>query len=1567
MSGNNSFTGTTTVANNATLYLTGIGSIANSSGVGNNGTFDISGTSNGASITTLTGNGNVALGSKNLMLTNASGATGGVISGAGGLRINGGSETVTGINTYTGTTTVDQGATLALSGNGDIAHSSGLANSGTFDISSTNNGATLTTLSGNGNVSLGSKSLTLSNASGTTAGIISGSGSLHVAAGAENLAGANTYTGATTVDQSATLSLTGNGSIASSSGLTDNGTLNISGTNNGASITTLAGNGSIALGGKSLTLTNAVGNFAGGIAGTGGINVTGGSQTLSGTNSYTGGTAINNATVNIASDQNLGDAAGTLTINNGMLHSTQGLTTSRHTMLSGDGSFRTDTSTTLTDNGDIAGSGALVKDGAGTMVVNGTVSHSGGTHVNNGVLTFNGDNTYTGGTIVDMGGILQVGKDAALGDISNSVLLNGGTLQVINSFGTARNITVTGNSHVQTDTGGTLSTSGTVSGNGAFIKDGTGTLLLNGVASQSGGIFVNGGIVALNADNTFTGSATVNAGGTLQVAKDAALGDTANSVVLNSSALHATESFNTARNIVLTGNGHINTDADITVTVAASGTVSGSGALVKDGTGSLIIDGVASFAGGTVINGGVLALNADNTYIGDNVVNVGGMLTLAKDAALGAIGNNIILNDGVLHATNSFDTARTIAVAGNNIINTDAGSNVRSSGNVSGTGALVKSGDGTLTLDGTAMHAGGNIVSGGVLVLNGDNTYTGGNIVNAGGTLQVAKDSALGNAGNSVVLNGGTLYTTGSFDTARNIALFGNDGARVNVDDGAMVTSAGAVFGNAALMKEGSGTLVLNGLVSHTGGNIVNNGTLVLGGDNSFTGGNVVNAGAILQVAKDAALGDATNGITLNGGALHTTDTFNTSRNMVLAGNSSINTDKNTTLTQNGKLIGAGRMFKDGSGTLILTGDNSAWTGGTTIDAGVVRVTSSTGLGTGDVLLNGGMIEGTVSFTASQIINVAGNSTLFAQTGTTMTLTGALNSVVSDGVADCFIKSGNGTLNMKGTAVLKNGTCLQQGVLRANGTFNSAITVGQGAMLRGSGFITGPVTVGGTLAPGNSPGTLTVAATVTMTAGSNFQADINGLGTASGPGNYSRLLVTGAGHQYIANGAKLTPNLVAVVGVASYTPYVPNLGESFRIVTADGGIVGRFAPLAQPAGLANNTRMAVFYNAEGSNSIDLRVVPVAYASFFANGSNSNIQRSAKAIDQVMTLNDQGTATNNQVMLAYAVTSANASQLPNLAAALVGQVHGAIAAVAPLPGQLLQSTLVKQLAMNSPSGTSGATAAITPAQALWIDLSGSHAKWNGDETADSFAANNTQLTIGADLIRNGNSRVGAGVSHAETSVTATMGSGLVNQNLLFVYGEQALGRVKVDAMAGTGRSKWDSRRGDPFQGVGTLENKVKGTETIVSAGIRAPWQVQGFALEPFARVAWQKSSRDGFQENTASAAALQLSAYSATGTRLLAGIAGGSQIRDPLAAANTLHYSMGVGRDNGSLVRPKVSASLGDMASTIMTPEVGRNFVQANLEGTTNIAKQSYAYYGLSGEARSGMRDVSITGGMRIRF
>lgn len=197
LSAMNTYAGSTSIASGAALALTGAGSVGAGT-VLDNGSLDISGRSSDLTIASIRGAGGVNLGSNNLTLSNASGSLDGGITGLGGLVIAAGTQTLQGPNTFSGPTTVQQGATLVLSGSGSLADSA-LTDDGHVDVSGVSAAPQLTSLSGSGTLNLGAQALSLTQASGSFSGVISGTGSLALLAGSETLAGANTYQGGTDV------------------------------------------------------------------------------------------------------------------------------------------------------------------------------------------------------------------------------------------------------------------------------------------------------------------------------------------------------------------------------------------------------------------------------------------------------------------------------------------------------------------------------------------------------------------------------------------------------------------------------------------------------------------------------------------------------------------------------------------------------------------------------------------------------------------------------------------------------------------------------------------------------------------------------------------------------------------------------------------------------------------------------------------------------------------------------------------------------------------------------------------------------------------------------------------------------------------------------------------------------------------------------------------------------------------------------------------------------------------------------------------------------------------------
>ncbi|ARP81994.1 hypothetical protein CAL12_15015 [Bordetella genomosp. 8] len=227
------------------------------------------------------------------------------------------------------------------------------------------------------------------------------------------------------------------------------------------------------------------------------------------------------------------------------------------------------------------------------------------------------------------------------------------------------------------------------------------------------------------------------------------------------------------------------------------------------------IDSVlAGVQGLNKMDAGTLVLNGLNTYSGGTTIS-GGAIAVSDDRNLGDASNGVSLQGGNLRITGTAYTATSRALTllpGGAVDVADAGNVFSWNGAISGTGALVKQGAGTL-------------------VLNGTTTYTGGTTV-AAGTLQ----------GNTATLKG---------DIVNHAALvFAQD------TDGSYT---GTMSGTGSMTKLGAGALTLTGANSYTGGTTVSAGTLV-GSGTSLQGNIVNNATVIFNQPADGSYGGVLSG-----------------------------------------------------------------------------------------------------------------------------------------------------------------------------------------------------------------------------------------------------------------------------------------------------------------------------------------------------------------------------------------------------------------------------------------------------------------------------------------------------------------------------------------------------------------------------------------------------------------------------------------------------------------------------------------------------------------------------------
>ena len=307
-------------------------------------------------------------------------------------------------------------------------------------------------------------------------GLIAGGGTLGTVnlvisgSGTQILAGANTYTGATTIS-SGTLQLgTGasgqDGSIANTSGVT----------NNSALVYNLYGNQTAA--------------YA--IGGSGSLTKTGGGLlALTASNTYAGGTTINGGTLNINSDANLGG------VNSGMV-----FTNNATLQQAGTASVSLGSGRGISINNNVT---ATIDTQANAMSIAGVISGSGGlTKVGSGTLSLAAANTFSGPTAIT-GGTLNVAHPLALQNstvtvnANNSLAigsgLNSATLGGLSGYGNlALNnaaLTVGGN-------GASTTYSGLLSGGSGLTKTGSGQMSLVGQQAYNGPTIVSAGTLQLN-------------------------------------------------------------------------------------------------------------------------------------------------------------------------------------------------------------------------------------------------------------------------------------------------------------------------------------------------------------------------------------------------------------------------------------------------------------------------------------------------------------------------------------------------------------------------------------------------------------------------------------------------------------------------------------------------------------------------------------------------------------------------------------------------------------------------------------------------------------------------------------------------------------------------------------------------------------------------------------------------------------------------------------------------------------------------------------------------------------
>jgi hypothetical protein len=815
------------------------------------------------------------------------------------------------------------------------------------------------------------------------------------------------------------------------------------------------------------------------------------------------------------------------------------------------------------------GRGGVIDVSSGTVSTGQLLTRAGG------VVRLTGGSVTAASLSVDSGGLATL-EGGVLG--SNAQVTVGGTVRQTGGLFQAGSLSVP-STGLQTITGGSLAVGTTSSGSTAAVTvagtlrlDGSGTVTAGMIAtSAAGALFdqvqagVSVGDLAINAgtyrmsagtlaiDNSWTlgssgtmdfangtGAVTVAPGSTVNLSQGAIVNSgSADVTILGSETFVIMPSgFDPATAFNSFTNEGTSYSVGGTLEILAGRTLQLSGVFTdpvivagalhpEDGTNISLTGGLTVLSGGSVSlgNGGAAVYRSGSHSMGDGVLSTGS-IAVGSGGSASFVQLAGSIQAGSLAVGSGGGSVGTYDLGGGTLTVSQAltlGSGTGSSGTLTlATNGVLRAG--VTTISGTGFAAGGL----GALVVNGGSASLGSASIGRGGTLDVS--TGLVAAGSLLTGSGATLRITGGTTAVTSLPV--NAGGRVLLEGGMLTSStANTVTGS---MAQSGGTYlprILNiapgGLYALTGGTLTVGtgasglGTLTLSGTFRLDGP------ATLDIGKIA--------MTLTSGK----GLFDQRQSDVTVGDLSVT-------------YGTYRMS---SGTLGIT---QAWTLGSSGTMDFAGGTASVTVSPGAVA---NLAQGSIVNSSNASLTVLGANTLlivprgfdpaaafasFSNEGTTYTAGSTL--IVQNGRTVDLAGSFSDPIDTAGTINLTDATRVAADVSLASSgliTGTGQLTV-VGAALRGTGTVSTDLRVeSGAVAPGFSPGTLTLGGNWTLDPSSVLSIEI--FGTAAG--QFDRLVVAGtttlSGSLAVTLGSALPLGAsVTIIDNQSSSPIVGGFGST---------------------------------------------------------------------------------------------------------------------------------------------------------------------------------------------------------------------------------------------------------------------------------------------------------------------------------------------------------------------------------------------------------------------------------------
>ncbi|CAI1149833.1 autotransporter outer membrane beta-barrel domain-containing protein [Serratia proteamaculans] len=427
-------------------------------------------------------------------------------------------------------------------------------------------------------------------------------------------------------------------------------------------------------------------------------------------------------------------------------------------------------------------------------------------------------------------------------------------------------------------------------------------------------------------------------------------------------------------------------------------------------------------------------------------------------------------------------------------------------------------------------------------------------------------------------------------------------------------------------------------------------------------------------------------------------------------------------------------------------------------------------------------------------------------------------------------KQGIGTLVLTGNNSYAGPTLINQGLLAINGSVTSDVTVQNAGVLGGSGTV-GSLTArsGGTVAPGNSIGTLNVTRNLSFEPGSRYAVEV------APNGQSDRIQSNGSA---TIGGGEVAVSLDNSTNLLSQSEVRSLLGQQYNILTAQQGISGQFDSVA-PNYLFLGTGLTY-----QPNQVTLNVGRND-TSFTSVAATQNERAVAAAADAL--------AAGNPVYESV-LNAGSTGEARQAFRQLSGQIHADIASAQVNDSRYLREALNGRLRQAEGLATSPDIKADDDGGA-WAQLLGAWDHASGDANATGYQASTYGVLVGLDSALGDDWRMGVATGYTRTSLDGGYGSNADSDNYhLAVYGGKQFGELALRAGGGYTWHRFDTSRSVNYgmqSDRETAKYSARTEQVFAEAGysVKADW----VNLEPFANLAYINFQNNGISEDGGAAA------------------------------------------------------------------------------------------------------------------